>query len=96
MDENLARRVRAAAGAGWCTILILAAYMVVAWLIWLPLVRLRPGWLLTLWGGGTSWATVHSMYLWAFAVMKLLLLAAAMVALWLTLWARRLSAGEKH
>ena len=95
MEDDLARRARAAAAAGWWTVLILAAYVTVGWGLWLAILQGRPGWLLTLWGGGAlTWAEVQKIVLWFFAVIKLLLLAAIMLLIWLTLWVRRLQRAD--
>ena len=90
-SELLAKRVRAAAVAGWWTILIVAVVMTVQWFGFLALMHCKPAWLLTLWGGGElDWPTVHKIVLYFFSVFKLMLFAAVVATLWLTLWARRL------
>ncbi len=91
MEDNLKRRVGAAAVAGWWTILILAVWLTVGWLIWLLILHFQPSWLLKLWGGGPiTYETVQTVVLWVFGGMKALLWAALGVVIWLTLWARRL------
>ncbi len=94
MEESLAKRVGSAACAGWWTLLILVVYMVVAWIIWLGILLIRPHWLLVLWGGGISWNTVQMITLWFFAVVKLILLVALMLLVWLTIWSYRLKRAE--
>ena len=90
-SELLAKRVRAAAVAGWWTILIIGVAMTAQWFFFLSLLHYKPAWLLTLWGGGElDWPAVHTIVLYFFAVFKLMLLAAVVAALWLTLWSRRL------
>ena len=91
MSEALARRVRAAAAAGWWTLLIFAVWLVIARLIVLWLMTAEPKWVLALCGGEPiTWQTLKPMYLWFFGAMKVLLLGALAVVVWLTLWSRRL------
>ncbi len=90
-SEQLGRKVRAAAVAGWWTVLIAAVVMTVQWFVCLAYLYYKPAWLLSLWGGGElDWPTVHTIVLYFFVVFKLMLFAAVVAALWLTLWARRL------
>ena len=42
MDDQLTKRVRAAAGAGWWTILILAAWMTVGYATWILILPAEP------------------------------------------------------
>ena len=94
MTDPLERRLAAAVGAAWRTLIIAAVWMTVAWLLWLLILRWRPDWLTALWGGGDlDWPAVQTMVLWFFAAFKLLLFAAVMVTIWLALWARRLRRG---
>ena len=91
MDDNLAKRVGAAAAAGWWTILIGAAWITGAWLVWMALLYFRPDWMLSLWGGGgLRWDTIQMITLWVFGAMKVVLLLAVLTVIWLTLWAGRL------
>ncbi len=90
-SESLAEYVRAAAVAGWWTVLIAAVFMTVQWFMFLAIMRSRPAWLLKLWGGGElDWPTVHKIVLQFFAVFKLMLFAAVVVVVWLTLWSSQL------
>ena len=92
MDESSVKQVRAAAGAAWCTILIFAIYLTLAWGAILLVLHYRPAVIIQAWGSGTlTWDEVHRIILWAFGALKLVLLTAVMVALWLTLYARRLA-----
>ena len=91
MNDSLSQRVRAAAVAAWWTILIGALWMTGAWLAYLAILSARPGWVLTLWGGGElTWPKVQTLMLWFFATFKLILFVAVLLAIWLTLWARAL------
>ena len=91
MDDSFTKRVGSAAAAGWWTVVVWAIWLTAAWLVWLWVLHARPGWVLTLWGGGDlGWSRVQSITLTFMAVAKLILMAAVLAALWLTLWARRL------
>mgnify|MGYP005660179251 CR=1 FL=1 len=91
MNDEFTARVKAAAAAGWWTILLAVLWMTVSWLWFLCLMQVRPDWLLTLWGGGTvSWETMQEIALWFFGVWKLIMWFAFLVVIWLSLWARRL------
>lgn len=88
---SLAKRVRAAAVAGWWTILIAAVWMTAGWFVFMAILNARPEWLLKLWGGGDlDWPDVHRIVLQFYAVFKLMLFAVVMVVIWLSLWSRRL------
>ena len=90
MDETCERRVRAAAIAGWWTLLIGAAFLVLQWIIFLLVMSARPGWLLRLWGGGIDWDSVRTVWFLGTAVFKLCLWLLALAVVWLTLWARQI------
>lgn len=95
MDDKLAERVRAAAAAGWRTILIAAVWLTIVWAIWLVIISARPSWVRALWGGHQlTWYNMQIIWLWVIAAMKALLLMAVLVVIWLTLWARRLRPAE--
>ena len=96
MNEPLPQRVRAAASAGWWTILIGGIWITVGWLIWLAILRNRDacGWMLELWGGEPlGWSDVQSLVLRVIALMKVILLAMLLIVIWLTFWARGLRRG---
>ena len=50
MNEELAKRVRAAAVAGWWTLLIVVAFVTVQWLAFLWIISTKPAWMAALWG----------------------------------------------
>ena len=96
MSASLAKRTRAAATAGWWTLLIAAIWLTLGWLTSLALLSARPKWLLTLWGGGElTWTTVHTITLGAMAAFKMILLVALLLVIWLTLWSCRLKRAEE-
>jgi uncharacterized membrane protein (Fun14 family) len=90
MNDVFQMRVRAAAVAGWWTLLIGVVFLSLQWLVYLAVMSHRPAWLLCLWGPETSWPLIQSVWFWATAILKLCLWLAALLVLWLTLWARQL------
>ena len=98
MDDTLAKRVRAAAGALWCTVVLGFIWLTVGWVFWLVIMHCQPGWVAWMWGGdhpdGLSWATYQLLGMTFFGVFKLILFAFLLTALWLTLWARKLARTE--
>jgi hypothetical protein len=91
VNDLFEKKVRAAAVAGWCVVLLGYALLLVTWAVYLALLSARSGWLLTLWGqGDVSWAFVQTVSLWFLGVFKLFLWLLIPVVLWLTLWARQL------
>jgi len=90
MNDAFEQKIRAAAVAGWWTLLIAAAFLTLQWLAFLAVMSSHPGWVMALWGPGVSWSFVQNLWFWMAAVFKLSLWLAAVVVIWLTLWARRL------
>ncbi len=91
MNEDLVKKVRAAAGATWWVVLIGAIWMTVGYLIWLAFMHGRPAWLLDLYGGAElDWCGFQIVVLFFFGLLKLGLFALVGAAIWLTLFARRL------
>lgn len=91
MNETLTKRVRAAAVAGWWTVLIAAVWMTVSWFAFLAILHTEPKWLLKLWGGGDlDWENIRLIVWQFFAYFKLMLFAVVIVVIWLSFWSRRL------
>jgi hypothetical protein len=90
MNDVFQMRVRAAAVAGWWTLLIGVAFLSAQWLAYLAVMSHRPAWLLCLWGPDVSWSLIQSVWFWATAILKLCLWLLALLVIWLTLWARQL------
>jgi len=90
MNNAMSTNVKAAGNAAWCTVIIGAAWMSVAWLVFLVLTSLRPGWIITLWGGELTWPQVNMVMVYFFGAAKLLLFIAVLLAIWLTIWAKML------
>ena len=96
MNGSLAKRVRAAAVAGWWTLLIAWLWLTFAWVVWMAILHTRPEWMLKLWGGGElTWPKVHDLMITFLAVFKMIVGLALLVVIWLTLWSARLKRVEK-
>lgn len=90
VNDVFAKRVRAAAVAGWWTALIGVAFVVLQWIIYLAVIHARPAWVLSMWGPNYDWVFVQTVWFWAIAVLKFVVWFVMLIALWLTLWARQL------
>jgi hypothetical protein len=90
MNDVFEKRVRAAAIAVWWTLLVDVGFIVILWLLYLLVMSARPAFVLSLWGPGTTWPFVQTVWFWAIAILKFFIWLLALVALWLTLWARQL------
>jgi hypothetical protein len=95
MADELAKKVRAAAGAAWWLVLIGIVWITVGYSAWLTLMTRRPEWIRTLWGGGNlTWDDMQIITLWFFGVLKIILFLMLFAAIWLSLWHRRLRKAE--
>ena len=91
MSDALAQRVRAAAAAGWKTVILFWALMAAGWIGVLVILHYRPGFVLTLIGGGKmDWDRLQTLYLEYFAVFKMILLVLLIAVVWLGFWGRKL------
>lgn len=90
MDDGFRHKVRAAAGAAWWTVLIGAAFLAVQWVGYLVIMSAKPSLVLWLWGADATWDTVRVAWFDALIVAKLFMWPLVLLAVWLTLWARRL------
>jgi hypothetical protein len=88
--SELHANVRAAAIAGWWTLLFAVALQVLLWVSYLIFVKPRPMWVLDLVGLRASWATVQTVWLSMLAVYRLMVAVVLLVTVWLTLWGRQL------
>ncbi len=96
MNDIFEKRVRAAAVAGWWTVLITVAFITLQWIVYLAVMSARPAWLLAMWGPGTDWPFVQQIWFWAIVVLKFVLWLMMLVVIWLTLWARQLRKHASH
>lgn len=94
MDDLFSKRVRAAAVAGWWTVLIAYSILLIQWLVYLLIMAGQPAGMLCLWGEGVTWPEIRTVWLWAMAAFKLGIGTMVFVVVWLTLWSRRLSKKE--
>ena len=90
MNDVFQRRVRAAAIAGWWTLLIAIAFLTLVWIMFLVLMSARPPWLKPLFGPGVSWDYVQNVGFWTVSIFKMCIWLMAVVVVWLTLWAKQL------
>jgi len=90
MNDLFRERVRAAAIAGWWTVLIGVGYLTLVWILFLAMMSARPAWYQALLGPGVSWEYVQNVAFWAVAIFKICIWLMALVSLWLTLWVRNL------
>jgi hypothetical protein len=93
MNDLFEKRIRAAAVAGWWTLLIAAGFVTLQWIVYLVAMSARPAWVLSMWGPGVDWAFVQQVWFWGIVFLKGILWLMALVVIWLTLWARRLRKG---
>ena len=70
-------------------LLFAALFLTVVWFVFLGMMSGPPGRIELLWGG-LDRDQIFVVALWLIGIFKLFLWAWAMVALWLTLWARQL------
>lgn len=89
MDELNYKKIRAAAVAGWWTLLVGVIFATVVWLWFLCMMRNTPAWLLALWGEVPR-ETVINVAVWIIGVFKLVLWTMFLLVIWLSIWARKL------
>lgn len=90
MNDAFEKRVRAAAVAGWWTILVAVIFLTVQWFIYLAAMSTHPTWLLSWWGPGVEWPFVQNIWFWFLAAFKFCIWLTVALVLWLTFWARQL------
>ncbi len=90
MGDPFETKVRCAGVAGWWTLLVAIAVLLIQWLAYLLVMSSRPSWVIWLWGPDATWGFVQKVWWLATALLKVLLLFLAIPCLWLTLWARQL------
>lgn len=89
MNDDFERKVRAAGMAGWWTVLVATAVLLLQWVAYLIVTASQPSIVLSLWGS-TSWLEVQHLWLLATMFFKIFIAVLAIFCLWLTLWAREL------
>ncbi|MGD0274497.1 MAG: hypothetical protein ABSB79_00350 [Syntrophales bacterium] len=91
MDETFTKKVRAAAVAGWWTLLIAYCILLIQWFAYLLIMAKQPAGILCIWGEGVTWPEIRTIWLWAMVAFKLLVGMMLFVVIWLTLLARQLA-----
>jgi hypothetical protein len=90
MNDIFEKRVRAAAVAGWWTLLIAVLFLTLQWIAYLFVTNARPEWVKDMWGPNINWEFVQNLWFWVVAIFKMCVWLMALVVIWLTLWARQL------
>jgi hypothetical protein len=90
MPDLFTTRVRAAAVAGWWTVLVAIGLNLIQWLAFRHFISSRPAWVLSLLGRGTDWDHVLRLSLAAVVVFKVFIWMLLIFVVWLTLWAWQL------
>ena len=91
MDDLFAKKVRAAAVAGWWTLLIFYCILLIQWIVYLLIMTKQPAGAVCLWGQGVSWPEIRTIWLRAMVAYKFVVAMMLFVVIWLTLWARQLA-----
>jgi hypothetical protein len=90
MNHIFENRVKAAAVAGWWTLLIAVVILTIQWITYLVIMGAKPDWVRSLWGPDISWVYIQNVWFWFTAIFKLCLWLMALPVIWLTLWSRQL------
>ena len=90
MNDPFAMRVRAAAVAGWWTVLIAIGVTVVLSTGYFLTMSYRPAWWLILWEPDVAWSEVQHLMLRVIVAFKFVVWLLVMAVIWLTLWGRQL------
>ncbi len=91
MENLLHKRVRAAAIAGWWTLLVAVGLHLVLLSAVMLTLHCRPGWIPAMMGG-VPWETVQLMALGMIALYRVLVWTMFLVVIWLTIWSAKLKA----
>ncbi|MGA3086494.1 MAG: hypothetical protein ABSE95_17165 [Thermodesulfobacteriota bacterium] len=91
MDEIFTEKVRAAAVAGWWTLLIAYCILLIQWLAYLLIWTRHPAGIFCFVGEGVNWPEIRTIWLWAMVASKFVVAMMLFVVIWLTLWARQLA-----
>jgi len=91
MDEIFLKKVKAAAVAGWWTVLIAYCILLIQWIAYLMIMKIQPSAMLCVWGGGMTWPEIRDIWLLAMVAYKLGVAMMIFIVIWLTLWAKQLA-----
>lgn len=89
MDNLFQKKVRAAAIAGWWTLLVAVAFHLFVTGGFAFLMHAKPTWVTCMWGG-LSWDEIQHVGLYMIATYRVMVWLLLLVVVWLTIWARRL------
>jgi hypothetical protein len=89
MDDLFYKKVRAAATAGWWTLLVAVLLATVLWGAYLGISHWYRA-CMTAMCGGVSWETAKTVILWMIAVFKMVIWILFLAVVWLTIWSRKL------
>ncbi len=90
MNDLFTKRLKAATLAGWWVFLLAWVLVLLQWLIYLPMMKAKPGWFLAVWGEGATWPQIQDIWLRTIIDFKLLVWMLALLLVWLSLWSRQL------
>jgi CDP-diglyceride synthetase len=62
MDELFTKKVRAAAVAGWWTLLIAFCILLIQWPAYLLIMTRQPAGILCFWGEGVTWSEIRTIW----------------------------------
>ena len=94
MNDVFQQQVKAAAVAGWWTVLIAIGFLALVWFVFLGFMSVRPAWLQSLLGPGVTWDYVQNVGFWAVSIFKACVWLMALAVVWLSIWARQLARGQ--
>jgi len=95
MDDASVLKIRAAVSAAWWTLLFGAAFFALQWIGYRVVMSARPAWVLSAWGPDATWEGIQTTWFAGLVFLKLTLWPLALLAVWLTLWARYLRADRR-
>ena len=90
MNDPFTSRVRAAAVAGWWTVLVAVGFATILWIVSLLIMSNRPAWFVEMCGPYISWSEVAHLFFWVITAFKFVVWLLALLVVWLTLWGRQL------
>jgi len=91
MDELFIKKVKAAAAAGWWTVLVAYCILLIQWFAYLIIIPRQPAGMLCFWGEGITWQEIRTIWLWAMVAYKICVAMMIFASIWLTIWAKQLS-----
>jgi hypothetical protein len=94
MDTDLEAKIRGAAWAAWWTAAVGYAALLASYALFLYGDRTHAPWVVSLFGDGVAWEAVRGAWVVGLIAFKLVVGTIVLGALFLTLWARRMTARE--